>query len=53
MSDPDAVIRKLHDLLDQESGLAGILFQEGTDPRVNTRDGFRLVGTPVARCSRR
>jgi hypothetical protein len=79
MSDPDAVIRELRDLLTEESGLADllarslakaregeefgyfqfggsdiiILFQEGTDPQIDTRDDFRLVGTPIARCSRR
>ncbi|MDG3010891.1 phosphatidylserine decarboxylase [Rhodococcus sp. D2-41] len=30
-----------------------LLFQSGTDPQVDTSDDFRLVGTPVARCSRR
>lgn len=27
-----------------------ILFPQGVDPQVDTTDGLRLVGTPVARC---
>ncbi len=30
-----------------------ILFQQGVDPQIDTGDGFRLVGTPVAHCSHR
>jgi len=29
-----------------------ILFQQGVDPQIDTGKGYRLVGTPVARCSR-
>lgn len=30
-----------------------ILFQDGVDPRIDTSEDFRLVGTPVARCRTR
>jgi hypothetical protein len=30
-----------------------ILFQEGVNPEIDESDEFRLVGTPVARCTPR
>lgn len=30
-----------------------LLFEQGVDPQVDTSDGFRHVGTPVARCRQR
>jgi phosphatidylserine decarboxylase len=29
-----------------------ICFQPGVDPQIDTGKGYRLVGTPIARCSR-
>lgn len=29
-----------------------VLFQEGVDPQIDTSEEYRLVGTPMARCSR-
>ena len=30
-----------------------ILFQHGVDPQIDKSEGFRLIGTPAARCSPR
>jgi phosphatidylserine decarboxylase len=29
-----------------------VLFQEGVEPQIDTGEGYRLVGTPIARCAR-